>query len=251
METEPKAPSFAADLPDDLTWLAEHQGTPYTVHTCRMLLRDLPAAVDKHERDQAEARHALGTKFIDLITHGAVATMNRATVAQFLELDCGLDPDEGYEYVRFAKGVTAEEAVLYRFSRCKVGIRLVRKLGRKGLKELAARPFDVEREDHTTESVAFTPKTPVSKLRWALARLNATPAEPPAEPETPSRTIARRLREMSEVVDAYLDDHPVLEDAALRVTLYAGKARVHHRPLATNDEFVAIAELYLELAKVR
>jgi hypothetical protein len=248
--TEPKPTSFAAELPDDLTWLADHQGAPYTLHTCRMVLRDLAPAIDKHERDLAEARHALGTRIIELITHGAVATMQRTTIAEFFETDCGLAPDEAYDYIRFAKGATAEQASLYRFSRCRVGISLVQQLGRRDLGELAKTPIEVTDEDGQPVSVAFTPKTPVSKLRWTLARLRDS-AKPRAAEETPSRAVARRLRELNELVADFLGRHPVLAAANPKVTLYAGAARVQHRPLTTNDEFAAAAKLYAELAKIR
>lgn len=247
---KPAVASFVATLPDDLVWLARHQGSPYTATTCRTMLRALRPDATRHQRDVAETRHDIGTRITDLVTHGAVTTLGRASLAEFLETDCGIDPPDGYEWIRFARDTTAEEAVTYGFSRCRVGARLVRQLELRTLKELAAKPIEVPTEEGATETVAFTPTVAVAKLRRALERLREAAAAP-AEPETSPRILARRLREYESVVDEFVEKYEVLESAKVRVTLYAGQVRVQHRPLATSDEFAAIGRLYSELSRVR
>ncbi len=73
--TQSKSASFAAELPEDLAWLAENPGSPYSAEACRLILRPLPVALDKHDRELAEIRHEYGTVLIDVIKHGAVAAL--------------------------------------------------------------------------------------------------------------------------------------------------------------------------------
>lgn len=235
-------------FPSPIAWLEERQGTPYGASHCRTVARDVQSAGSLEELTLAVARHGQGTKVIDLLTHGAPRVLGRATVDEFLERDCGLEPRRAYEIINYAAGTTEEEAKRFLYSRCLVGVELAKAVGCASLTLLASRELTLTHDDGRVETVRFARTTPVSRLRAVLAQLR-TPEKD--EPVAPKGAVARRHRRFEAVVSKHLEASPELGRLNVRAVVYAGRSRVQHAWGESGAEFDALGRLYQDVAKVR
>lgn len=238
--------------PPEIGWLNERRGEPYGVSVCRTMAREVATDADQEDLSLAAQRHAMGTRLIDLLTHGAPITLGRSTDAEFFELDCGLASRRAYEVINFAHGTTAEEGIAFGYSRCLVGLEIAAFLKVKSLTDLSERELNHRNEKGIVEKVRFSKATTVAKLERVLAQLVAGDAPPAVAPiEPPTKTAERRRRLYTNVVTKHAAEGQPLANCHMKVRMRDGEPRVVHDALSTTEQFEAAERLYRELKKIR
>lgn len=231
---------------DEFEYLATRRtSAPFGEEAAEATLRQLARRARTFDGTSGGEAHEQGTMLVELYTRHADVVLGHGSFRTLLREHWPLGLSAAYRRMRLARATTQDKAIAFGYTRCLLGLRLMKLTGAKDFDDLATRKLPMPAS--TGGGFIQFPAT-VDELRSAIRELVAR-----SEPETIAalpRATSSMLTEARKLMEAMMAEDDAVASLHPRAHVRHGRLHFPVRTPSTATEVAAAARLYAQLAKV-
>lgn len=231
---------------DEFEYLATRRtSAPFGEEAAEATLRQLARRARTFDGTSGGEAHEQGTMLVELYTRHADVVMGHRSFRTLLTEYWPLGLSAAYRRMRLARATTQDKAIAYGYTRCLLGLRLMKLTGAVDFDDLAKRKLPMPAQTGGG-FIQFPAK--VEELRGAIRELVAR-SQPDAVAALP-RATGSVLTEARKLLDAMMAEDDAVASLHPRAHVRQGRLHFPVRAPSTATEVAAAARLYTRLAKV-
>lgn len=231
---------------DEFDFLATRRASsPYGEETAETALRQLSRRARTFDGTSGGEAHEQGTMLVELYARHADAVLGFGSFRALLQEYWPLGLSAAYRRMRLARATTQNMAIAYGYTRCLLGLRLMKLTGARDFEALAA--LKLPMPDATGGGFVQFPAT-VDALRQAIRELTArNQMEAVARLPRPASAV---LNDARKLLDALVSEDDAVRSLHPRAHVRNGRVHFPVKAPSTPVEVAAAARLYERLAKM-